>query len=298
MAVQRGLGDDHEVLSKNAFCSGYVDSFGKWNNGFACPSLEEESVFCCGTSTYRYCCTTREQRGSGGSSSISGGSEYSDYSEPDLDGRTNAGQDVADNLPLLISVALGAVATVLLLAVIACCCCRASRRCRKGSRHKQDTNQSRSSTGVNNMYSYSTASLGRRDVRQDVDVDVLQDVDEVAVRRPSRLNNATAVSTLPRTFSSYRANRVSFSDSVGNSSVSTTTDNERQLFIEQSLPPPPYNFNKLNTNFSSGTNFNRSLEEQLPAPYPPSFCSGDFDSGHYLAGMSPNDDSFYRDNKL
>ncbi|KAF0297366.1 Protein shisa-1 [Amphibalanus amphitrite] len=60
MAVQRGLGDDHEVLSRNAFCSGYVDSFGKWNNGFACPSLEDDEVFCCGTTTYRYCCTLVE----------------------------------------------------------------------------------------------------------------------------------------------------------------------------------------------------------------------------------------------
>ena len=49
------------MLSRDAFCSGYVDSFGKWNNGFACPKFEEEAVFCCGTSTYRYCCTTRDE---------------------------------------------------------------------------------------------------------------------------------------------------------------------------------------------------------------------------------------------
>ena len=82
---------------------------------------------------------------------------------------------------------------------------------------------------------------------------------------------------------------VSLTDSVGNTSVSTTTDNERQLFIEQSVGmPPPYNFNKL----SSG-----GFEDQLP--YPPSFATAgsDLGSGHYLAGMSPTDDTFYSANK-
>ena len=36
-----------------------MDSFGKWNNGFPCPKPDEEEVFCCGTTTYRYCCTGR-----------------------------------------------------------------------------------------------------------------------------------------------------------------------------------------------------------------------------------------------
>ena len=81
---------------------------------------------------------------------------------------------------------------------------------------------------------------------------------------------------------------MSLTDSLGNTSVSTTTDNERQLFIEQSVGmPPPYNYNKL-------SNFEEAL------PYPPSFTSarGELGSGHYIAGMSPNDDSFYRATKM
>ena len=53
------------VLSRDAFCSGYVDSFGKWNNGFPCPRPDEGDVFCCGTVTYRYCCTGREEASAG-----------------------------------------------------------------------------------------------------------------------------------------------------------------------------------------------------------------------------------------
>ena len=73
--------------------------------------------------------------------------------------------------------------------------------------------------------------------------------------------------------------------------MSTTTDNERQLFIEQSVGmPPPYKYNKL----SGGGGF----EEHLP--FPPSLNSAvsDLGSGRYLAGMSPTDDSLYCGNKL
>ena len=68
-------------------------------------------------------------------------------------------------------------------------------------------------------------------------------------------------------------------------SVSTNNDNERQRFIEQSVPPPYYN--KLS-----------NIADVLP--YPPSFTSarGDLGSGHYIAGMSPNDDNFYRATKM
>jgi hypothetical protein len=44
------------------YCSGYIDSLGKWNTGFYCPSMEESiDVFCCGSATHKYCCTKRDQ---------------------------------------------------------------------------------------------------------------------------------------------------------------------------------------------------------------------------------------------
>jgi len=51
------------------FCSGYIDAFGKWNTGFPCPwtgvqgdsssssSSGSTPGFCCGTETYKYCCS-------------------------------------------------------------------------------------------------------------------------------------------------------------------------------------------------------------------------------------------------
>jgi hypothetical protein len=42
------------------FCSGYMDTTGKWNNGFYCPGESTEEQFCCGTSTFKYCCPQRE----------------------------------------------------------------------------------------------------------------------------------------------------------------------------------------------------------------------------------------------
>ncbi|XP_037086481.1 protein shisa-2-like [Pollicipes pollicipes] len=269
MSNHRRLGEHHQVLSRDAYCSGYVDSFGKWNNGFACPKLEEEPVFCCGTSTYRYCCTDRGDTDSGGESFFT------------------------ENLPLILGVALGALATIVVIVAVSCYFCKSRACCKRRDDAKRDRMCSSSTSGgVANMYSYSSASLGRRDGRsgrQEME-DMLQDVDEVAVPRQSRTDNLNGVGSLPRTFTSYRTNRVSFTDSVGNSSVSTTTDNERQLFIEQSAGlPPPYNFNKLS-----------GFEEPLPVPYPHPFttASGELGSGHYIAGMSPSDDSFYRATKM
>ena len=46
------------VILGSSYCSGFVDSSGRWNSGFYCPETEELiSVFCCGSSTDKYCCT-------------------------------------------------------------------------------------------------------------------------------------------------------------------------------------------------------------------------------------------------
>ena len=48
------------------YCSGYIDSVGKWNTGFYCPSSSDLNgdggdVFCCGTEHHKYCCTSTPQ---------------------------------------------------------------------------------------------------------------------------------------------------------------------------------------------------------------------------------------------
>ena len=83
---------------------------------------------------------------------------------------------------------------------------------------------------------------------------------------------------------------VSFADSVGNSSVSTTTDNERQLFIEQAGAPPPYK------------HAGDYLEpEQRIMTFPRSFSASqprELEVGHYQVPRSPNDDTLYRSTKF
>ena len=42
----------------SSYCSGFVDTNGRWNQGFYCPETEEISdVFCCGSQTDKFCCT-------------------------------------------------------------------------------------------------------------------------------------------------------------------------------------------------------------------------------------------------
>uniref|UniRef100_T1J0F7 Shisa N-terminal domain-containing protein n=1 Tax=Strigamia maritima TaxID=126957 RepID=T1J0F7_STRMM len=61
MSVQMRPNEDHEVLGSD-FCSGYTDSFGKWNTAFHCPTLDiTEAVYCCGSSNYKYCCTKKDE---------------------------------------------------------------------------------------------------------------------------------------------------------------------------------------------------------------------------------------------
>ena len=46
------------VILGSSYCSGFVDSNGRWNQGFYCPETEEISdVFCCGSQTDKFCCT-------------------------------------------------------------------------------------------------------------------------------------------------------------------------------------------------------------------------------------------------
>ena len=78
---------------------------------------------------------------------------------------------------------------------------------------------------------------------------------------------------------------------MGNSSVSTVTDNERQLFIEQSGAPPPY---KHSSDYLEP-------EQQRIMTFPRSFSAGqprELEVGHYQVPRSPNDDTLYRSTKF
>ncbi|KFM62476.1 Protein shisa-9, partial [Stegodyphus mimosarum] len=122
---------DHEVLGAD-FCSGYTDIFGKWNTGFDCPRMGNgETVYCCGTVTYKYCCTRRDQHtGTGISQSV------------------------------LLGSALGSVLMVILVTLVSCLICR---RCVPYRRAHPSLNGgplytmhcSSTTSGMANMYSFS-----------------------------------------------------------------------------------------------------------------------------------------------
>lgn len=128
----RVLGDqDHEVLGTE-YCSGYTDSFGKWNTGFYCPSLGNgELVYCCGTTTYKYCCTKRDEE-----------------HRPAVD------------QTVLLGIVLGVLLAVVLVTLASCFICR---RCLNIRRRRPAVNGgplyrmhcSSTASGVANMYSFS-----------------------------------------------------------------------------------------------------------------------------------------------
>ena len=45
-------------MGDGGFCTGYMDAWGKWSNGFPCPpSPSGDPVYCCGSPSFKYCCT-------------------------------------------------------------------------------------------------------------------------------------------------------------------------------------------------------------------------------------------------
>lgn len=89
------------------YCSGYIDSVGKWNTGFYCPGSgsgsgeEAGDVFCCGTEHHKYCCTSREL------------------------GAARDGVEVqeVEGVTVMIGVMVGAATAILLLIIVLCVCC-------------------------------------------------------------------------------------------------------------------------------------------------------------------------------
>ncbi|XP_042902685.1 uncharacterized protein [Parasteatoda tepidariorum] len=121
---------DHEVLGVD-FCSGYTDIFGKWNTGFNCPRVgNSKVVYCCGTVTYKYCCTRRDHHsGSGISQSV------------------------------LLGSALGSMVVIIFVTLVSCLICR---RCVPYRRHHASLNGgplyalhcSSTTSGMANVYSF------------------------------------------------------------------------------------------------------------------------------------------------
>ena len=73
------------------YCSGYIDSYGKWNTGFYCPDSEQSgTIFCCGSDVNKFCCSIRERRA----------------------------QEDVDALTVMIGVVVGASTALLLLIIV------------------------------------------------------------------------------------------------------------------------------------------------------------------------------------
>ncbi|XP_013783535.1 membrane protein FAM159A-like [Limulus polyphemus] len=168
---------DHEVLGLE-YCPGYTDSFGKWNTGFYCPSLgNEEPVYCCGTVTYKYCCTKRDR-------------EHSP--EPDQ--------------TFILAIALGLLLVISLLTLVSCFFCQ---RCLFNKRRHTATNGgplyrlhcSSTTSGVANMYSFSGQNSAATTPVDGIEPHVLRDIasrrSHILTSRVPTFSAAVAQSTVP-----------------------------------------------------------------------------------------------------
>ncbi|XP_071543376.1 uncharacterized protein [Panulirus ornatus] len=132
MALPMPMHDDHQVLGED-YCSGFMDTFGKWSNGFPCPSLEsEEPVYCCGNDNFKYCCTKRDMHA--------------------------LAQDIPQ-LPLILGVVFGVAVAVIVIVVVSCfhcsCCLLYKKRQPSNGGPLYQMHCSSTASGVANMYSFS-----------------------------------------------------------------------------------------------------------------------------------------------
>jgi len=121
------------------YCSGYIDSIGKWNNGFYCPSNDETvNVFCCGSSLHKYCCTKKDQ----------------------------LLQEEMEGLTVVIGILVGASTALLLLTIVFCVCCPWCPNYKKlePEKHRGSVYQlphpDSSASGVTHTYSVSNGASG------------------------------------------------------------------------------------------------------------------------------------------
>lgn len=157
MEVRELTDQDHEVLGAE-FCSGYTDVYGKWNTGFYCPSLGNgETVYCCGTTTYKYCCTRKDQQPTFGVSQS-----------------------------VVLGSALGAILMLILVTLVSCIVCRKCLPYRRqhpslGGGPLYSIHCSSTASGVANMYSFtghntaSTTPMDAQDPHTLVDLDYINE---------------------------------------------------------------------------------------------------------------------------
>ncbi|XP_054716139.1 protein shisa-like-2B isoform X2 [Uloborus diversus] len=148
---------DHEGSD---FCSGYTDVFGKWNTGFECPRMRSgETVYCCGTVLYKYCCTRKEH---------------------------NTGPGISQSV--ILGTTLGSVVVLILVAVVSCLVCR---KCPPYRRAHPSINGgpfynlhcSSTTSGMTNLYSgQTTASTTPHD-----NAHIMIDMDAMNLHRASTL---------------------------------------------------------------------------------------------------------------
>lgn len=109
-------------VTKQAYCPGYIDKHGIWNNGFNCPQLSTEPrTYCCGHDRHRYCCPVPD-----------------DYTDDSGDTTPGIGESVEhwyNNVPLVAGI--GTAAFLFILLVICCCCCYVCKCCYVNQRRRK-----------------------------------------------------------------------------------------------------------------------------------------------------------------
>lgn len=200
-AIPLNLGEDHKLLSLEPRCDGYVNSLGMWVSGFACPSIGDEPVFCCGSEGSHYCCTSRDQ---------------------------NPYIVRGPALPLLFVTVIGTAITFITLIITALVLCMSSRRVPmtpKTATPMYRVPSPSTGSGIANMYSCSYESLGKAEHRRTPQMLPFTRSDGVFgsgshLMGPQLSGSHSAmtsgVQTMPRSFgaSKEKVSRVSFVESA------------------------------------------------------------------------------------
>jgi len=123
-----GISQGISILGSE-YCSGYIDSVGKWNTGFYCPSSSDFNgdggdVFCCGTEHHKYCCTSTPQ--------------------------DTVQVEQVESVTVLIGVMVGAATSLLLIIIMMCVCCPWCSYYRK--KKQMDSNKALPNNNVLNIH--------------------------------------------------------------------------------------------------------------------------------------------------
>jgi len=208
----------NEAVLGSEYCSGYFDSLKNWNNGFYCPSVEDSiDVFCCGSSTHKYCCTKKDQ----------------------------VIQEEVESVTILIGIVVGASTALLLLTIVGCVCCSWCPLYTKKSHHKNRGGPASvyrlepggsEHSAVTNMYSMSTpASRSTTPLPQH-----MMHSEAIASSRDNLHLVNTGMShsyTLPHSMSHHHGLR---SGSVNNSRREMVERRYGTLGRQPKEQPPPY----------------------------------------------------------